>query len=71
LAASENITHRLNEAVKNMDNLKVKVRYTSLALLDVNSRTEQLNTTLHKIFNDGINTAMDNTASITDFLVKF
>jgi chromosome segregation ATPase len=45
----KNITKRLNDVVKSLENVKVQERYTSLSLLDVHSKTEQLNTTLHQI----------------------
>ncbi|XP_056014496.1 complement C1q tumor necrosis factor-related protein 3-like isoform X2 [Ostrea edulis] len=60
----ENVTKRLNDAVNNLENLKVEVRYTSLSLLDVHSKTEQINTTLRKV-NDGVTGISEQIANIT------
>jgi hypothetical protein len=61
----KNLTKQLSYAIKNIENLKVEARYTSLSLLDIHTKTEKLNTTLLKIFNDGISRVSEQRASMT------
>jgi chromosome segregation ATPase len=60
----KNITKRLNVVVNSLENLKVEVRYTSSLLLDVHSKTKQLNTTLLKVVNDGRSVASEQITSM-------
>lgn len=56
----QNETKRL---VKNLDDLKVQVRYTSLSLLDVHSLTEELNGSLIQRLEESVNDFHDHIAS--------
>lgn len=56
----QNETKRL---VKNLDDLKVQVRYTSLSLLDVHSLTEELNGSLIQRLEESVNDFHDQIAS--------
>ncbi|XP_062603384.1 uncharacterized protein LOC134265153, partial [Saccostrea cucullata] len=51
----KNLTYRLNETAKKLENLEVKMRYTSLSLLDIQSMTEKLNGSLVKYIEDKLN----------------
>ncbi|XP_062587013.1 multimerin-2-like [Saccostrea cucullata] len=51
----KNLTSRLNEAAKKLENLEVQMRYTSLSLLDIHALTEELNGSLVKHIEDKIN----------------
>ncbi|XP_062599439.1 uncharacterized protein LOC134260932 [Saccostrea cucullata] len=58
LTASEkydkNLTQQLADSMNNLHDIKVQMRYTSLSLMDVHSKTDKLNTTLITHFDDQI-----------------
>lgn len=54
-ANDENLTQRLNVAVKSLDDIKVQVRYTSLSLLDIRqSIKEELNGSLIQLVEERV-----------------
>lgn len=56
--------------VKNLDDLKVQVRYTSLSLLDVHSMTEELNGSLVQRLEERISDVHDYITSKYDIKLK-
>lgn len=63
----QNETQRL---VRNLDDLKVQVRYTSLSLLDVHSMTEELNGSLVQRLEERISDVHDHITSKYDIKLK-
>ncbi|XP_061195822.1 complement C1q tumor necrosis factor-related protein 3-like isoform X2 [Saccostrea echinata] len=50
----KNLTLQLTDSMNNLQDIKVQMRYTSLSLMDVHSKTDSLNTTLTRNFDDQI-----------------
>jgi hypothetical protein len=65
-----NMIKRLNDVVNSLENLKVEMRYMNLSLLNVHSKTEQLNTTLIKVVNDRMSRRAKRRAGLI-FWLKF
>ncbi|XP_062595696.1 uncharacterized protein LOC134257063 [Saccostrea cucullata] len=45
-AYDKNLTQQLTDSIKNLHDIKVQMRYTSLSLMDIHSKTDKLDTTL-------------------------
>ncbi|XP_062588927.1 uncharacterized protein MG328 homolog [Saccostrea cucullata] len=61
----KNLTSRLTDVMNNLHGIKVQMRYTSLSLMDVHSKTDKLNTTLTTHFDDQIRDVYGRITNIT------
>ncbi|XP_062588931.1 uncharacterized protein LOC134250583 [Saccostrea cucullata] len=61
----KNLTLQLTDSMNNLHDIKVQMRYTSLSLMDVHSKTDKLNTTLTTQFDDQIRDVYRRITNIT------
>ncbi|XP_062588928.1 uncharacterized protein LOC134250580 [Saccostrea cucullata] len=62
----KNLTLQLTDSLNNLRDIKVQMRYTSLSLMDVHSKTDKLNTTLTTHFDDQIRDVYGRITNITE-----